>query len=120
MHLSSIQIENFRNISCLDVDVAGNIVVVGENRVGKTNLLDALRLIFDPSLPDSASQLTRSDFWDGLEEPSVDDRIIVSVEIRNFEDDLDILALLTDFRLDGDAQTARPTYGFLPKSGLCR
>ena len=118
MHLSRIRIENFRNVSCLDVELAGNIVVVGENRVGKTNLLHALRLIFDPSLPDSARQLTRSDFWDGLEEPSSNDRIIVSVEIKDFEDDFDVLALLTDFRLDGDAQTARLTYEFRPRAGL--
>ena len=66
MYLSRIRISNFRNFSELDVSLGGNVVVVGENRVGKTNLLYALRLIFDPTLADSARQLTRSDFWDGL------------------------------------------------------
>jgi len=50
MRLSRIQIENFRNFAELD----GSVVVVGENRVGKSNLVHALRLIFDASLPDSA------------------------------------------------------------------
>ncbi|MCA1300586.1 AAA family ATPase [Stappia indica] len=50
MHLSRIRIENFRNFKLLDVELAGNIVVGGENRVGKTNLLYALRLIFDPTV----------------------------------------------------------------------
>lgn len=63
MHLSRIRIENFRNFSNLDVGLGGNLVVVGENRVGKSNLLHALRLIFDPSLPDSARQLGLRDIF---------------------------------------------------------
>jgi len=118
MHLSRIQIENFRNFSELDVKLAGNVVVVGENRVGKSNLIHALRLIFDPTLSDSARQLSQSDFWDGLEEPDEEDKIIVSVDIMEFEDDLDVLALLTDFRLDDDPDTVRLTYEFRPKPGL--
>jgi len=118
MHLSRIQIENFRNFSELDVKLAGNVMVVGENRVGKSNLIYALRLIFDPTLSDSARQLSQSDFWDGLEVPDEEDKIIVSVDIMEFEDDLDVLALLTDFRLDDDPGTVRLTYEFRPKLGL--
>ncbi len=118
MHLSRIQIVNFRNFSELDVQLAGNVVVVGENRVGKSNLLYALRLIFDPTLPDSARQLSQSDFWDGLEEPDEEEKIVVSVEVKEFDDDFDILALLTDFRLDDDPDTVRLTYEFRPKAGL--
>lgn len=118
MYLSRIRIANFRNFSELDVQLAGNVVVVGENRVGKSNLLYALRLILDSTLPDSARQLGLSDFWDGLEEQSAEDKIIVSVEIKEFEDDLDILALLTDYRLNDDPQTVRLTYEFRPRAGL--
>lgn len=118
MYLSRIKIENFRNFSDFDVRLSGNIVIVGENRVGKSNLLYALRLIFDPSLPDSARQLGLSDFWDGMEELSADDKITASVEIRDFADDLDVLALLTDFRLDDDPETVRLTYEFRPRAGL--
>ena len=39
MHLSRITIENFRNFQNLDVALGGNLVIVGENRVGKSNLL---------------------------------------------------------------------------------
>lgn len=114
MHLSKIRIENFRNFSELDVDLAGNVVIVGENRVGKSNLLHALRLIFDPSLPDSARQLTLTDFWDGLGEVSKDDKIVVSVEIRDFEKDIDVLCVLTDFRISTDPKTVRLTYEYRP------
>src|ERR1700704_5270710 len=115
MYLSRIRIENFRNFSRLDVALRGNLVVLGENGVGKTNLLHALRLIFDPTLPENARQLSLSDFWDGLEVP---EKIIVSVEIKDFESDLDVLSLLTDFRLDNDTETVRLTYEFRPRANL--
>jgi len=118
MHLSRIRIENFRNFSELDVALAGDVVVVGENRVGKSNLLHALRLLFDTTLPDSARQLGLADFWDGLEDPGPEDKIAISVEIRDFENDPDILSLLTDFRLNDDPHTVRLTYEFRPKADL--
>lgn len=120
MHLSRIRIKNFRNFADLDVELAGNIVVVGENRVGKSNLLHALRLIFDASLPDSDRQLNLADFWDGLGTPEADDVIEVVVEIRDFEKDLDVLAILTDFRLEDDPGTVRLTYQFRPLPELGR
>lgn len=118
MYLSRIKIENFRNFADLDVRLGGNLVVVGENRVGKSNLLHALRLIFDPALPDSARQLVLSDFWDGLKELTKQDRIRVSVEIKDFENDPDILAILTDYRLDDDPETVRLTYELRPLGDL--
>ena len=118
MHLTRIKIENFRNFADLDVKLGGNIVLVGENRVGKSNLLHGLRLIFDPTLPDSSRQLGLSDFWDGLEELTRESRILISVEIKDFEDDPDILAMLTDFRLDDDPETVRMTYELRPKADL--
>src|SRR5262245_58326680 len=100
MKLTRIQIENFRNFHKIDVALDGNIVLVGENSVGKSNLLYALRLIFDPTLPDSARQLNSGDFWDGLGEPLDVEKIVISVELQDFEKTMGVLAQLTDFRLD--------------------
>lgn len=118
MKLTRICIRNFRNFREVDAALGGNVVIVGENRVGKSNLLHALRLIFDPSLPDSARQLGQGDFWDGLDELLDEIRIKVFVELQDFEDDLDLLAQLTDFRLDSDPHTVRLTYEFRPIPGL--
>ena len=118
MYLSRIRIENFRNFADLDVQLSGNVVVVGENRVGKSNLLHALRLIFDASLPDSERQLTVGDFWDGLEGPSIGDKITIQIEIKDFDDDWDVLAVLTDFRLDDEPGIVRLSFEFRPKSDL--
>lgn len=118
MYLSRIKIQNFRNFSNLDVELGGNIVIVGENRVGKSNLLFALRLIFDPSLPDSGRQLGLADFWDGLATIDAATTITISVEIKDFESDPDVLAVLTDFRLDDDPDTVRLTYQLRAEPGL--
>lgn len=118
MYLSRIRIEKFRNFCDLDVALGGNVVIVGENRVGKSNLLFGLRLIFDPSLPDSSRQLGLADFWDGLEEITSETIMTVSVEIKDFEDDPDVLAVLTDFRLDDDPDTVRLTYKLRATPGL--
>ena len=118
MRLSRIKIENFRNFSALDVRLAGNVVVVGENHVGKSNLVYALQLILDPSLSDNARQLGLLDFWDGLEGPSADDKIVVSIEVKDFEDDMNVLSVLTDYRLDDDPETVRLTYECLARADL--
>jgi len=120
MYLSRIVIENFRNFKSLDVSLAGNVVVVGENRVGKSNLLHGLRLIFDPTLPDSARELQMGDFWDGIGDFNQNTRIRVSIEIKDFERDPDVLSVLTDFRIPGSPHTVSLTYEFKPKTGLPR
>lgn len=118
MKLTRICVQNFRNFREVDIALDGNVVILGENRVGKSNLLHALRLIFDPSLPDSGRQLGRGDFWDGLGERLEDETITVFVELKEFDDDLDLLAQLTDFRLDDDPHTVRLTYKFRPIPGI--
>jgi putative ATP-dependent endonuclease of OLD family len=119
MHISRIHIINFRNFKNLDIKLSENIVVLGENKVGKTNLLFALRLILDPSLPDSARRLRIEDFWDGLERPlKKDDIIQISVEFSDFEDNDNLLAVLADHLIQPDPMVARITYKLQPKAGL--
>ena len=45
MYLSKVTVKNFRSFQSLTVELgAGLNIIVGENNVGKTNLLDAIRL----------------------------------------------------------------------------
>ena len=66
LHISRIEITNLRNFAHLVLDpFPARAVIVGENGVGKSNLLHVLRLVVDPGLPDSARQLREEDVWEG-------------------------------------------------------
>ncbi len=119
MRISRIQITNFRNFADLDVCLGEHAVIVGENKIGKSNLLHALRLILDPSLPDSARKLREEDFWDGLPRPlTKDHRITVSIDIADFEDNENQLAILAEHLVEPDPMVARLTYVWQPLPGL--
>jgi putative ATP-dependent endonuclease of OLD family len=111
MHISRIQIQNYRNFGQLDVTLGQHVVVVGENKVGKSNFLRALRLVLDPSLPDSARQLRTEDFWDGLPRPLAEGtRIAILIDLRGFDDNDEQLASLADFLIAADPMVARLSY----------
>ncbi|MBN8523814.1 MAG: AAA family ATPase [Planctomycetes bacterium] len=65
MHLSKVDIRNFRSFDSLTVDVqAGLNVLVGRNNTGKTNLLNAIRHALGPSASRGESLwLERDDFF---------------------------------------------------------
>jgi putative ATP-dependent endonuclease of the OLD family len=114
--ISRVTIRNFRNFRSLDVRLHGHVVIVGENSIGKSNFLFALRLLLDPTLPESARTLRHEDFWDGLARPlKVADRITISVELCGFEDNPDLLAVLSEHVVDTEPMTAKLTYEFGPK-----
>ena len=119
MWLSRVMIKNFRNFRSLDVKLGEHAVFLGENKVGKTNLLFALRLILDPSLPDSMRRLRLDDFWDGLPRPlTAEDVIEISVDFRGFENSENLLAVLADHLVKPDPMVARITYRYQPVPGL--
>ncbi len=115
MRLSRLQIANFRNFQSIDIPLSQHAIFVGENKVGKSNLIYAIRLVLDPSLPDSFRQLRIEDFWDGLPRPlSKDDRIEISVEIADFKEDPKQLAVLCEHLVSHEPMVSRLTYAFGP------
>ena len=63
MFLQKVRVQNFRNLKDLEVDfTAGLNVIVGENNIGKTNLLDAIRAALGPaSFVGDALRLNKTD-----------------------------------------------------------
>lgn len=119
MKLSRIQIENFRNFAKVDIAVGNNLVILGENKIGKSNFLFALRLLLDPSLPDTTRCLREEDFWDGITDPLSSGEIIrISVDIADFEDNVNQLALLAEHLVQTEPMVSRLTYEWRPKSRL--
>lgn len=114
MYLANLIIQNFRNFQIINIPLNGNIVLLGENRVGKSNLIFAIRLVLDPTLPDVARQLKISDFWDGCD-LTQDPEIVIHLDFADFDGDDALTALLTDFRLAEDSAIARMSYTFRRK-----
>ena len=113
MRIRRIQVENFRNFEKLDIELGDHAVIVGPNGVGKSNLVHALRLVLDPSLPDTYRQLTAEDFWDGVSRPlSKKARIVISIELTDFEKNDAQLASLAEYLIEPEPMVARLTYVF--------
>jgi putative ATP-dependent endonuclease of OLD family len=116
--INRIEIENFRNFHKFAVDLASTSVIVGENKVGKSNLVEALRLVLDPALPDASRKLRAEDFWDGLERPFGGNTIITRIFIRNFEGNEGAQAILSDCIVNQSPLTAQLTYEYRSKRSL--
>ncbi|WP_326671214.1 ATP-dependent nuclease [Streptomyces sp. NBC_01257] len=122
MKISRLRIKNFRNLADIDLPLGSTNVIVGENRVGKSNLTHALRILFDPSLPNSDRHLRTEDFWDGLSAGQEDydpkkekQEITISVDIEDFADDERVSAVLADALVSRDPLRARITYKYGPR-----
>lgn len=119
MRICRISVENFANFKNVDFATDGSLVIVGENKVGKSNLLHALRLVFDPLLPDRERQLGLEHFWDGLGDGKLGAAVRVTVELTDFEKDDNLLAVLAGSLVDTNTPVvARLTYLYRPKAEL--
>ena len=120
MRICRVEVLNFRNFRKLEVVTGESLVVLGENGVGKTNFVQALRLVLDPTLPDIARQLRREDFHDGLAQPIETGEVIkVVVDVTDYGEDARLVALLGYATVDaGPPPVARFTYEFRPRPDL--
>ncbi|MFD6967401.1 ATP-dependent endonuclease [Streptomyces sp. NPDC059949] len=114
LHISRIEIRNFRNFRHLVIDdFPAHAVIVGENGVGKSNLLEAIRLVLDPSLSDARRMLREEDIWEGHPRGLVGGaEVTIVVELRGFDDDVDAKSILSTAVVAFDPYVARLTYRF--------
>ncbi|AGA67685.1 putative ATP-dependent endonuclease of the OLD family [Desulfitobacterium dichloroeliminans LMG P-21439] len=115
-YICKVHIENFRNFRRAEFWLNEKQVVIGENAVGKSNLLYALQLILDPTLSDKDRMLEESDFWEGLDDPMTNgEQILIELWFANFEGNKNVLAQLTDATVMLDEKEAlKLTYKFYP------
>lgn len=62
MRIEKIHIKGFRNFRDAEIALQPKTLIIGANDVGKTNLLYALRLLFDKSINEHDLELTDSDY----------------------------------------------------------
>ncbi|MCK2005129.1 AAA family ATPase [[Brevibacterium] frigoritolerans] len=114
-YISRIEIRNFRNFKYVNADLNHKQVIIGENNVGKTNFIRAIQLILDPKLSDDDRFLNETDFFEGLASPMENgEEIKVSIEIRGFEHNQTLLALLSDATISDSPATLKLTYHYFP------
>jgi len=119
MHISRIKITNFANFEALDVATTESIVIVGENKAGKSNFIRALQLVLDPGLSELDRQLGLEHFWDGLGENKLGATVEVSIDVTDFDNNPDLISSLADCLVAvGPPTVARLTYRFRPKASL--
>ncbi|WP_179301697.1 ATP-dependent nuclease [Neobacillus jeddahensis] len=112
-HISKVQIQNFRNFKYVDVELTHKQVIIGENNVGKTNFLRAIQLILDPKLSDEDRFLNDTDFYEGIESPMENgEEVKISIDIKGFDHNKMLLAILSDATLKDDPATLRLTYHY--------
>lgn len=116
-YICRVHIENFRNFHNEDFSLKDKQVLIGENAVGKSNLLYALQLILDPSLSEKDRMLDESDFWDGIENPmETNQYILIEIYLANFEDNKNLLAQLSDASVKlGEKEALKISYKFFKK-----
>lgn len=121
VRIAGIKITNFANFSGLDVKTSDSIVIIGENKVGKSNFIRALQLVLDPSLSERDRLLELDQFWDGLGDEKLGATVEISIEFTDFTDDERLMAHLNDCVVQpGPPMVARLTYRFQPKQDLGR
>lgn len=62
MYISWMRIEGFRNFENETINFADKTLVIGTNDVGKTNMIYALRILFDKGLSERELELSNSDY----------------------------------------------------------
>lgn len=96
MRISKIHIKGFRNFDDEEITFQDKTLIIGANDVGKTNLIYALRLLFDKSISERDLELSDSDYnaYSGT------NQIEITVTITNVTEEC-ILSVLGGFVKDG-------------------
>lgn len=83
MKIAWVRIEGFRNYDNETINLESKTLIIGSNDVGKTNLIYALRILFDKSISDSDLELSDSDYNAYIKAK----QIIITACITNIEED---------------------------------
>lgn len=96
MRIDKIRIKGFRNFDDEEIVFQAKTLIIGANDVGKTNLLYALRLLFDKTINEHDLELTDSDYnaYSGTDE------IEITVTICDITEDC-LLSTFMGFVKDG-------------------
>ena len=102
MHVSRVVIKNFRSLAEVDVSTStGATVVIGENNVGKSSFIQALRLGLDVGLPSSYRMLQKEDVFCRVDQTKPF-QVLIGIEFSGFEGNENEEAMLLGTQIGPD------------------
>jgi predicted ATP-dependent endonuclease of OLD family len=129
MYIYKLKIQNYRNFSSLELDLQPFTLIIGENNIGKTNLLNAIGLIFSQEITIFKKRFLEIDdfnydivtaFKEKVANPSIKDFSeitlpIVKVEVflHYFTDEQS--AIVADWCINRELTEAKIVYEFSPQ-----
>ncbi|MFC7772553.1 ATP-dependent nuclease [Flavobacterium sp. GCM10027622] len=133
MIISKVLITNYRNFKSFEIDLKKLTLIIGENNIGKTNLLNALGLIFSQDISFyrkrtleiedinfNAINDFKADVIDA-NKPIKDIRFVevkIEVELTNFVGNPKQEAVVADWLIDESLTTAKLTYHYSLREDL--
>lgn len=114
MYISRVEIKNFRNFRDFSVDLSDKVVLLGENGVGKSNFLEAIRIVLDSNY---RPQFDARDFYKGGQAyygTKIEIHVFLTGFIKPSDDDL--LSVIDDCLIskDPDPIKAQVSYVYGP------
>lgn len=126
MYISNLTVKNYRNFKDFEINLKPFTLVIGENNIGKTNLLNAIGLIFSQDITffkkrmleiDDINYEASQEFkksvscWNGIDELKFPE-VKVEVILTGFDKNEDQEAVVSDWFTDATFKEAKLTYHF--------
>jgi putative ATP-dependent endonuclease of the OLD family len=126
MHISNLKIKNYRNFKNFEIELKPFTLIIGENNIGKTNLLNAIGLVFSQDITffkkrmleiDDINYEVKEEFkksvseWNGVDAlffPKVE----VEINLTGFDENPDQESIVSDWFTDATFKKAKLTYQF--------
>ena len=87
MIISQVKLMNYRNFKNITINLKEKTLIIGSNDVGKTNLVTALRFIFDRTIFESQLNILESDFFINKDSGIQEDNFSIIVKISNITEE---------------------------------
>ncbi len=122
MYLSRVYIKNYRNFAEFDLQIRDGepLTIIGSNNSGKSNLLNAIRLVLDSAIPSWEKKLTEDDFcWFNDDRPWENgEEIIITLTFSDVKDKEEIGSLFhsltpTEFDAENDEEFLEANISFV-------
>ncbi len=94
MLISKVSIKNYRNFQNFKIELGKFNLIFGENNIGKTNFINALEGILNPTRSFKSFKIEESDFID-IHKP-----IIIKIKFQSIDEDNELINILEDGIID--------------------